>query len=169
MLSQTDTLTEIGNRRHFTQYYDALWSRAAAATEQVGVALVDVDNFKKYNDRYGHPAGDECLRRIAGAMKSAVRSSDVVCRYGGEEFVLLLKATDAAHAATIAERVRAAVAALNIPHELNPAGVVTVSIGVAATIASAQTSPASLVERADKALYRAKDEGRNRLAVAAAA
>jgi diguanylate cyclase (GGDEF)-like protein len=128
------------------------------------LVMADVDHFKRYNDRYGHLAGDECLKRVAAALQSAVnRPADLVARYGGEEFAVLLPETDTT-AALIAERCRELVAALAIRHEDSPvAPIVTLSCGVASVRPQAGEDPSLLVAAADRALYRAKHEGRNRV------
>jgi diguanylate cyclase (GGDEF)-like protein len=130
--------------------------------------MIDVDYFKYYNDSYGHQGGDECLRRVAAAMSSVVmRSSDAVARYGGEEFVILLPATDPEGACLVAERIRAAVEKLAMPHAKSEvADHVTVSIGVASIIVTTEGLPTQLIGFADEALYRAKHEGRNRVVMA---
>jgi diguanylate cyclase (GGDEF)-like protein len=127
--------------------------------------MVDIDHFKGLNDRYGHLAGDTCLRSVAHSMQRALgRPDDVLARYGGEEFIVLLHDADANGALVVAERVRAAVQALAIEHQGSPFGVVTVSIGMASAAIDEGRAPASLVDAADKALYAAKCSGRNRVA-----
>ena len=127
--------------------------------------MIDVDYFKRYNDVYGHPAGDECLRLVGAAIRAARwRSSDIQTRYGGEEIAVLLPQTDAAGALAVAERIRRGVEELAIPHTGNPAGCVTVSIGVAAHAPTgAHLEERVLVRYADRALYAAKGAGRNRV------
>ncbi len=166
-MSNIDGLTGIANRRRFDEALAKEWQRACSSKSALSVILLDVDHFKRFNDVYGHQAGDECLRRVAAVVRSvAVRSSDLVARYGGEEFVVLLPDTSAEGALVIAERIRAAVAAEALPHEGNPeAGVVTVSLGTATHAAGSSDilTPAILVSAADQALYRAKRNGRNRV------
>jgi diguanylate cyclase (GGDEF)-like protein len=130
--------------------------------------MVDLDCFKLYNDTLGHPQGDKCLTRVAGVLAaSASRSGDLSSRYGGEEFSLILFDTDAEGALALAEHVRSAVQALSIPHPQSLAGpVVTVSVGVATAVPSEASRPKDLLDSADQALYRAKQEGRNRVCVA---
>jgi len=126
-----------------------------------------VDHFKAFNDRYGHLGGDECLRSIARTLAGIIRRPhDLVARYGGEEFVAVLPATTLAGAERIAESLRAAIAGLAMPHPEAAAGIVTVSIGVAAVIPASETLPATLIAAADGALYAAKRNGRNRITVA---
>jgi diguanylate cyclase (GGDEF)-like protein/PAS domain S-box-containing protein len=166
-LARTDGLTGLANRRTFDTALGLEARRASRQSMALSLILIDVDRFKIYNDSFGHVAGDECLRCVAGAIAGIVgRSGDLVARYGGEEFVLLLPATDATAALMVAERARLAVAALAIPHGANgPSGVVTISAGVATGTATPEVSEidrAWLVEAADAALYLAKAEGRNR-------
>nr|WP_221383210.1 diguanylate cyclase [Actinoplanes polyasparticus] len=162
-LSATDMLTSIGNRRHFIAEMDRHWPTAKGSGTPISVLMVDVDHFKAYNDHYGHPAGDECLRQIALAISTTIRGSDVACRYGGEEFVAILPGSTADAAVLVAERVRASVEALALPHEGSPRGVVSISVGVAGTVPEGDQLPESLVEAADGALYRAKRNGRNQV------
>ncbi len=173
-LARTDGLTGLTNRRGFDEGFANEWRRTDRAGAPLSLVLVDVDRFKVFNDAYGHQAGDECLRVVAGAVAAqARRPGDIVARYGGEEIVLVLPSTDGSGAEILAERVRVAIQALALRHEGNvPAGVVTVSIGVA-TVTAAQRKlgspgPDQLVEAADQALYRAKAGGRNRVVVAPA-
>ncbi|MFP4252037.1 MAG: diguanylate cyclase [Guyparkeria sp.] len=164
-LSRTDGLTTLANRRAFEEVLGREWAVAIRTDLILSVVMLDVDHFKSFNDRYGHPAGDECLRRIAGVLQEAVRrSNDLAARYGGEEFVLILQDTDREGAMAIAEDIRRAVRDLAIVHEDVPAGVVTVSIGVASRNPwDASDSAAGLVRRADEALYLAKREGRDQV------
>lgn len=130
--------------------------------------MIDVNFFKRYNDTYGHQGGDECLRQVAAAMSGVVkRASDAVARYGGEEFSVLMPATEPEGALLVAERIRAAVEALHLPHSgSDVADHVTISVGVASILATNSGMPARLVAAADAALYRAKHEGRNRAVLA---
>ena len=131
--------------------------------------MLDADHFKAYNDQYGHPAGDEVLRTVAGCIrKAARRPTDLAARYGGEEFAMLLPGSDAIGAAGVAEAIREAVAALNLPHAGSPTGFVTVSIGVAAIMPALAEGSAVLLRMADRALYDAKRQGRNHVAIAGA-
>lgn len=167
-LATRDGLTSVANRRCFDQTLNTEWRRATREARALSLLMIDVDYFKFYNDTYGHQGGDECLRRIAAAMSGVVkRSSDSVARYGGEEFAILLPATDPEGASLVAERIRAAVESLAMPHEKSGvADHVTVSIGVASAIVSTGGMPTQLVGVADAALYRAKKEGRNRVVMA---
>jgi len=163
--STLDGLTGIANRRRLDEFLAQEWLRGRRQQSPLSVCLMDIDFFKRFNDRYGHVAGDDCLRRVALALASVTRRpADLVARYGGEEFVCVLPDTDAAGAARVADRCRAAVAALAIPHvESNAAKHVTVSGGVAAETPSEESSPAHLLETADRLLYQAKHAGRNRI------
>jgi diguanylate cyclase (GGDEF)-like protein len=168
-LAAVDGLTGLGNRLHFDEELRRAWLDHLRRGAPLALVLADVDEFKKYNDRHGHLAGDEALRQVAGAMAaSALRPGDLVARYGGEEMVALLPNTNLEAARHIGERMRAAVAAASIPHAAS-SGVqhVTVSIGVATTIPNSTMQRGALVEQADRALYRAKKGGRNRVEVAA--
>lgn len=159
-----DALTGVANRGHFDQLLAAEWSRATRQGSPLSLVLVDVDDFHVFNERYSHLGGDACLKAVTGAMAHCLRRpSDVVARYGGEEFVALLPDTDAAGACVVAERLRAAVEELGIPHEGSRcASVVTVSIGVSTMAPSLDRPGTALVAAADAALYRAKAMGRNR-------
>jgi diguanylate cyclase (GGDEF)-like protein len=160
-----DVLTNLGNRRHFESMIELEWKRALRFQTPVSLILFDIDFFKLFNDSYGHQAGDDCLKLVAGKIGSfARRPGDMAGRYGGEEFVLLLSFTELVHAATIAEACRACVESLEIPHDASTvSNVVTVSAGVASMVPGHDTDRKTLVEAADKALYRAKSEGRNRV------
>ena len=163
-LSLTDGLTGVPNRRRFDSALDAEWSRAVRLGLPLSLLIVDVDHFKKLNDHYGHQKGDACLIDIARALSSAVvRSTDLLCRYGGEEFVAILVNTDRRSAETVAARMRSAVRAIEIPHELSDQRIVTVSIGVSTYEPPAEWPRAALVQTADRALYRAKMNGRDRV------
>jgi diguanylate cyclase (GGDEF)-like protein len=164
MLARTDVLTGVANRRYFDLTLEAEWRRAASSGRPLSLLLIDVDHFKKLNDHYGHQAGDHCLREIARALGSAVvRSTDLLFRYGGEEFAAILVNADRSGAETVAARMRNAVRELRIPHALTDQGVVTVSIGVSIHQPPADGTQVYLVAAADKALYRAKANGRDRV------
>ncbi len=164
-LSATDGLTGISNRRRFDQVLETEWHRSLRARTPLSLIIVDVDHFKNYNDHYGHQLGDDCLRRLAGAMvDSSAETACLVARYGGEEFALLLSAVGADAASAHAERVRSAVSALLIPHAASStADHVTISLGLASMVASPKATSAELVAAADRALYDAKSSGRNRV------
>ena len=163
---QTDVLTGLANRRAFEGALEAEWRRAHREQSAVSLLMIDIDCFKRFNDSYGHPAGDDCLRAVAGAMASqAYRPADVSARIGGEEFAILLPVTEESGALQVAERVRASVANLRVAHAGSGAGHVTVSVGVATIRPFAPNAEALLlVSLADRALYQAKAAGRNRVA-----
>jgi diguanylate cyclase (GGDEF)-like protein len=144
------------------------WQRAARSGGSLSLLMVDIDHFKRYNDHYGHVAGDECLRRVTHVLASCVRrAGELLARYGGEEFVLLLPGADLAHARDLAQRCLNAVHRENIPHGSSPtADHITVSIGVAQVYPAGAKDPESLVNAADTAMYRAKMDGRARYEVA---
>lgn len=164
MLSLTDALTGIANRRHFDEVLAKECKRAQRVGEPLALAVLDVDWFKAYNDHYGHPAGDSCLQQIAHTLAATIsRSTDLVARYGGEEFVFLAPSTGLAGAQSMAEKLVRAVEALALPHERSPLGYVTISVGIALMPRDADSPAQALLQRADAALYRAKSQGRNRV------
>ncbi|MGE5649536.1 diguanylate cyclase [Noviherbaspirillum sp. UKPF54] len=165
-LSSEDALTQVANRREFDRRLELEWARAKREGQFLALILIDVDCFKAYNDHYGHPAGDACLRGVASRLSSVLkRSSDLVARFGGEEFVALLPATGAEEAAALAERMRVAVRELQLPHEASSAApIVTASFGVCAMRPVDSDKAAVLLDKADAALYRAKQAGRDRVA-----
>ncbi|WP_419899079.1 GGDEF domain-containing protein [Roseomonas sp. USHLN139] len=175
-MATTDALTGLANRRRFEEAMAVEWRRCAREGQPLSLLVLDADNFKRYNDRYGHPAGDTCLRMVADCLgATARRPGDIAARQGGEEFALLMPKTDGEGAALLAERVRAAVAARALPHAGNqPAGIVTISLGVATAYPSpqqdepgARSGADALLSAADSALYAAKMGGRNRFCTAA--
>ena len=165
-----DGLTGLANRRKFDEAIRQEIARVNRHHEPVTLLMLDVDHFKKFNDRYGHLEGDECLRRIGRVLNSAVqRPGDVAARYGGEEFALVLPGCDRVGAQIVAERIRAGILAMNLAHEDSPHGVVSVSIGAATLTWPACTwsLPKDMIKAADEALYAAKQRGRNTVAAAA--
>ncbi len=166
-LVRVDPLTEQFNRRHATDFLQHAWTHAAAAGERMAVIMVDVDHFKAYNDHYGHPEGDRCLVRVAHALATSVRGpTDLVGRYGGEEFIAILTQVEPADAQRVAERMRFAVEQMGLAHDASSAAkVVTVSVGVACMHADARLTADHVLQAADQALYRAKHQGRNRVSV----
>lgn len=164
-LSLLDGLTGIPNRRAFDDYYQREWKRALRCKRELSILLVDIDYFKGYNDAYGHLAGDDCLRRLSvGLSTSLSRPADFMARYGGEEFIGVLPETDCCGATLIAEEIRCKVEAMGIPHVSSPLRqFVTVSVGVASMVPERRVDAAELISIADKALYMAKSEGRNRV------
>jgi diguanylate cyclase (GGDEF)-like protein len=166
-LSYVDGLTGIPNRRQFREVLDREWRRCGRAGLPLSLVMIDVDEFKRFNDTYGHPAGDACLTRVAAAIVTGLRrGGDFAARYGGEEFAAILPETDRAGAAALAAELRRGVEGLAIPNERASAGVVTVSLGVAAATPDETSAVDALVAAADGALYRAKRRGRNRVEVA---
>ena len=166
-MSLMDELTGLNNRRSFNQQLGNQWSIALRNGLALGLIMLDVDFFKRFNDYYGHQAGDECLKTVSAALKHcAKRGGDFVARYGGEEFAVILSGTDQAGAMVVAERIRRQIEELHIPHAPSGLGAyVTVSLGVFSLNPSAALSVEDLIIRADKALYRAKNSGRNCVAV----
>ena len=166
-LSNTDALTGVANRRQLERELASLWAAQPAVC--IGLALVDIDHFKKFNDSAGHAAGDQCLRQVAQALAGVVRGSDLAARYGGEEFAIVLHDVDWAQLLITGERLREAVAALELPHPGLPGEFLGISIGVAHADATARGGrPQDLVAAADGALYAAKHAGRNCMATAGA-
>jgi diguanylate cyclase (GGDEF)-like protein/PAS domain S-box-containing protein len=163
MLSTQDGLTGLANRRHFDQALKRETARMANADMPLALLMIDIDYFKTYNDRYGHPAGDDCLRKVAVALADhAKRPGDLVARYGGEEFAILLPCTDQAGARVIAEEIRTGLASLELAHPDNPAGIVTASVGLHAVVPGLDHRTGGiLLDQADLALYAAKAAGRN--------
>lgn len=164
-LSFVDALTGLANRRRFNEALDEEWRRAARSQTSLALVMADIDNFKLYNDSLGHQEGDHCLAAVADVfLQAAGRAGDLAARYGGEEIVFLMPGADTAAARSMAERLRAACEALAIPNLASPVSpVVTISLGVASCVPSPESSAEFLVAQADTALYRAKEEGRNRV------
>nr|AYQ73987.1 diguanylate cyclase [Cohnella candidum] len=165
-MATKDGLTGISNRRHFDEMLDTEWKRAIRESSAITIVMCDIDHFKAYNDTYGHLGGDECLKKVASAIDAAAtRPGDMAARYGGEEFILLLPDTDLNGGQEVASRLREAVLSLRLPHEKSQAGeIVTISAGVASLVPQADFEPKMLIDLADKALYQAKLNGRNRVA-----
>ncbi|MGR3179277.1 MAG: GGDEF domain-containing response regulator [Candidatus Anammoxibacter sp.] len=164
-LSFLDGLTGIANRRHFDMFLDEEWRRCKRGGKCLSLIMTDIDFFKQYNDTYGHQQGDDCLKQVAAALDAvAKRPGDLTARYGGEEFVMVLSNTDPYNALIIATKYRDAVVSLKIPHSnSNISDYVTLSLGVATATSGSDISPELLIETADKALYKAKGDGRNRV------
>ena len=165
LLSTTDALTGVGNRRLFDQMLKTEWQRASRRGEWVGLLMIDIDHFKEYNDHYGHPAGDACLREVARMVGESIRrGGELVARYGGEEFVLLLPGADLDVTRSVAERCRQLIADAKIEHRASATSAwLSVSIGIASQPASTGVECSTMVEIADAALYRAKRCGRGRI------
>lgn len=165
ILSTTDALTGLHNRRKFDEVINQEWKRGLRNQTSIAFVMLDIDYFKRFNDSYGHNRGDDALRKVAAGLKSVVaRSYDLITRLGGEEFGILMPETDLAGAIQIAEKVRTGVENLAIPHEYSRVSdVITVSVGVAVITPDKNSDHTELYAKADKALYRAKEGGRNRV------
>ncbi|MBL0371270.1 PleD family two-component system response regulator [Rhizobium sp. KVB221] len=167
-LAVTDGLTGLNNRRYLDKHLKLLFDRAAARDRPLSLCITDIDRFKLVNDTHGHDAGDEVLREFAARIRSTVRGADLACRYGGEEFVVVMPDTGLDTAASVAERLRSIIEAE--PFELRSAGIslnITASVGISSTVWGAQSAD-QLLKQADRALYEAKHGGRNRVVAAAA-
>ncbi|MEA3085368.1 MAG: two-component system, chemotaxis family, response regulator WspR [Paraburkholderia sp.] len=165
-LTHSDGLTGLSNRRYLDQYLAAEWRRGTRDKTGLGFLMIDVDNFKAYNDTYGHVAGDEVLKQVAHTVESCLgRSSDLAARFGGEEFAVVLPGASSGGLRLLAEKIRIAIEALDIPHAGSASGVVTISIGAAMIVPSATEPVTTLIEAADVGLYRAKRDGKNQVAV----
>jgi diguanylate cyclase (GGDEF)-like protein/PAS domain S-box-containing protein len=163
-LASRDGLTGLANRRFFDKTLDTEWKRARREAHWLTLMMIDVDHFKRYNDTYGHPAGDLALKQVARALEQVVhRPGDLVARYGGEEFVVVIPATRNEGAEVVAGRILERIRDLAIPHSGGDGGRLTLSIGISTLMPDEKSSPESLVSAADAALYRAKRSGRNRL------
>ncbi|QEI12820.1 GGDEF domain-containing response regulator [Cellvibrio japonicus] len=163
-LSQLDSLTQIYNRRTFNDLAEQQWALAKRHQLPISALMIDVDHFKLFNDHYGHPAGDSCLKKISQAIKSCLhRSADLFGRYGGEEFIVLLPETDTQGALHVAQSINQAIEALNLRHDVSPSShLVTASIGGATCVRTTGHSLEELIKSADRALYKVKRSGRNR-------
>ncbi len=166
-LSVTDGLTQLANRRRFDEYLQAEWQRASRLQQPLGLMMLDVDWFKNYNDCYGHLQGDEALRQVGQLLRlGARRTTDLAARYGGEEFALVVPLADAHYLKQQADMLRMAFASLNIAHQTSPLGRLTVSIGIAVLVPQPHETSIVLIEKADQALYQAKNNGRNQVVIA---
>lgn len=167
-MSITDPLTGLYNHRSFQDSYYEMFRRASSQGLPMGVIMMDLDQFKSFNDHYGHVAGDTCLSSVASAIAASVPEGAITCRYGGEEFVVLLNETLCNEAEAIGETIRRAVMALEIPNAYTSLemSVVTLSLGAYVGIPEKNEAPMNFVERADKAMYQSKENGRNRTTVA---
>lgn len=166
--ARTDPLTKLSNRLKLDEDLELLHGFSERYGQDYCVAMCDVDNFKSYNDIYGHPAGDIALQEVAAVLSGQGRKSDGIYRFGGEEFLLVLPNQSWRSARTLVERARAAVQALGIAHSGDPTGVLTLSAGISAYMEGHRPGSDQLLEEADAALYVAKAEGRNRVAIAPA-
>jgi diguanylate cyclase (GGDEF)-like protein/PAS domain S-box-containing protein len=170
-MALTDPLTGLANRRAFDEQIEREWERTLREGSRMSLLLLDIDHFKEFNDRYGHQAGDNCLRVVAATIVGNVRSSDIAARYGGDELAVILPTADIVDAIAVAEKLRSAVEELWLTHEVNPEGGnwVTVSIGGTSALSRdvmTMRAPDPLLTAADLALYKAKKQGRNRVATA---
>ena len=165
--AEMDGLTQIANRRTFDRHLAAIFHEAPSHPRSLSLLLIDVDHFKRYNDTYGHLGGDECLQKVAQALKSVKkRPNDLIARYGGEEFAILLPDCDQPSAQTIAEEAVLLIRKLSIAHASSlTRDIVTISVGLSTTVIPSETTPEELIKRADEALYRAKETGRDRVSV----
>jgi diguanylate cyclase (GGDEF)-like protein/PAS domain S-box-containing protein len=168
-LSNLDGLTGMANRRFYDETLDNEWSHALLSAKPLSLIMLDIDHFKIYNDTYGHLKGDECLKQVAKTLKNTLkRQGDFIARYGGEEFSVILPNTSLGGAAIVAENLRSKIESLNMEHtnsKVKP--IVTISIGVSSMIPTEQSNPKDLIELADRALYKAKNKGRNQVKVSA--
>ncbi|WP_310423563.1 PleD family two-component system response regulator [Chamaesiphon sp. VAR_48_metabat_135_sub] len=167
LLANLDSLTKLSNRRGFDDYIQKEWTRMSKIKAPLSLIMCDVDFFKNYNDRYLHPNGDKCLIKVAMSMQNTVRrTGDLVARYGGEEFAIILPNTDALGAVSVAENVRSAIKSLQIVHEASAVcPYVTVSVGVSTIIPNHENDFQALIHAADRALYQAKSQGRDRVSM----
>ena len=164
-ISSLDGLTDVANRRFFDEVFTREWQRSLRETSALSLVFIDLDYFKQYNDHYGHLAGDDCLKEVAIAMQQALkRPTDLLARYGGEEFVALLPNTHGQGAMLIAERLRKTIEQLNLEHQASKCfDYVTASLGVVTTSPMVKHQSRDFLAEADKALYQAKEQGRNQV------
>ncbi len=161
-IARLDGLTEVANRRYFDEFVDKEWQRLTGEKQFLSLIMFDIDNFKQYNDFYGHQAGDECLIKIAQATQQILkRPEDLLARYGGEEFAVILPNMDETGASNIATQIQLTIQALGIPHAKSQEKIVTLSLGIATQIPSIDRTSKALISEADRALYQAKQQGRN--------
>jgi diguanylate cyclase (GGDEF)-like protein len=159
--SNIDALTLVGNRRAFNNFLDKEWRRCSRSGHPISAIIIDIDNFKQFNDTYGHVEGDNCLKNVSQVLKELVhRPSDIFCRYGGEEFVYILGNTDINRALKLCEKIHYSVSTLNIVHS-KPNNLLTVSVGLACVHPDVCNDKEHLIELADSYLYRAKSSGKN--------
>jgi two-component system chemotaxis family response regulator WspR len=163
-LHNSDGLTGLPNRRYFNEYLGQAWEQSTKDVTPLSLLMIDVDHFKRYNDRFGHLAGDDALQKVAGAIRARLDdASSLGARFGGEEFSVVLPRCDAAQARQIGEHIRRQVEATALDDAASPERGLTVSIGVATMVATAQQMATDLIAAADSRLYRAKRDGRNRV------
>lgn len=166
-ISKIDFVTNIYNRRYFDKVFMEEWENSKNDKNSLAVVMIDIDKFKEYNDRYGHIKGDQCLEMISSEIKKVMEETgDVVSRYGGEEFICLIKNSDLKKAEYVAEKIRKSVEDLNIEHKgWSEYKIVTVSIGIASVKPTSDLIPETIISMADEALYRAKNSGRNKVSL----
>ena len=163
-IASSDGLTGVANRRYFDEALSLEWRRARRHSNPVALLMCDIDYFKAYNDTYGHLAGDECLRQVARSIsRHSERPSDTVARFGGKKFAVILAETTIGGALMVAEKIRQGIRELNIAHDASPFGHVTLSIGIVSAAPGFDNPPDDLIAAAEKALQRAKQEGRDRI------
>ena len=163
VMATVDPVTGLANRRRFDVFFQQEWQRSRRSHQPLSLLMIDIDHFKAFNDRYGHQRGDECIQEVAGVLRAAAhRPADLACRYGGEEFSVVLAETGATGAFAVAETIRRAVEALQLPNPDAPLGIITVSIGVGTRSGEEYGRAAELITACDRALYEAKNAGRNR-------
>lgn len=164
-LTLIDRLTDIPNRRYFERYIDKQWKNCVRIKSYISLMMIDIDNFRAYNDNYGHPLGDRCLKKVAGAVEGMIRRPlDQVFRYGGEEFAVVLPGADKKGGVSVAESIRSNIESLRIVHGFsNMSAYVTISVGVAATVPRIGASSAEFIKAADSAMHDAKMQGKNRV------
>ncbi len=163
-LATIDGLTQVANRRRFDEYFDQVWNQMIRQQSNVSLIMIDIDFFKKYNDSYGHQQGDDCLKQVAQSIYStAKRAGNLVARYGGEEFVVVLPNSTIDEANHVGEAILSSIQQLEIPHNQSSVSkFVTLSLGISGTSPERDIPPESLITIVDKALYEAKEQGRNR-------
>ncbi|MDX2272568.1 MAG: PleD family two-component system response regulator [Cyanobacteriota bacterium] len=166
-LSHLDGLTQLANRRRFDDYFHQEWKRMSRERSFLSLLLIDVDFFKRFNDHYGHPAGDQCLQQVADALRQSIfRPSDLAARYGGEEFVVVLPHTDSEGIQQVAQRIQTQLYQQQIPHQHSEvSSFVTLSMGGCCGIPTSEQAPVTWIEIADQQLYQAKKQGRNQIMI----
>lgn len=162
-MATVDPVTGLANRRRFDVFFQQEWQRSRRTHQPLSLLMIDIDHFKAFNDQYGHQRGDECIQEVASVLRAAAhRPADLACRYGGEEFTVVLAETGPTGSFAVAEAIRKAVEGLQIRNDAAPLGIVTVSIGVGTRTGEEYGRAADLIAACDRALYEAKNAGRNR-------
>lgn len=166
VISLTDELTGLANRRNFSQLSKKEWARSVRQNQPIACLMIDIDHFKLFNDYYGHQKGDDCLAKVAAKLKKEIqRPEDIIARYGGEEFIALLPGTNLSGAVLVAERMINSIKEADLSHNQSPEGKVTISIGISTVQNPRSDSLFKLIKSADDALYNAKESGRNRMSM----